>query len=171
VRYRRLARRSLGSLPQYKFLHEYGYDKGEVVAAAIAEDIVATVRTYYRKPGDLEPGQLVYNAAAANECGGRGKTIARTRLIPVLTILADEDLEAIRLHQPAPAREIRIRRITNEARAQGAALTETEARASLRGAPSPGRSRVTQLGKPDQAHGRPRTGCNSSTSRPTSSGS
>jgi hypothetical protein len=31
VDYRRLAKRSLPSLLRYKFLHEYGYDKGAVV--------------------------------------------------------------------------------------------------------------------------------------------
>ena len=50
VDYRRLARRTLPSLLRYKFLHEYGYDKGAVVAAAIVEDICATVGRYYR-PG------------------------------------------------------------------------------------------------------------------------
>jgi hypothetical protein len=31
-------------LLRYKFLHEYGYDRGEVVAAAIVDDICAVVR-------------------------------------------------------------------------------------------------------------------------------
>ena len=33
--HKRLARRTLPSLLRYKFLHEYGYDKGEVVVDAI----------------------------------------------------------------------------------------------------------------------------------------
>lgn len=35
VDYRRLARRNLHSLLTFKFLNEYGYDKGEVVVKAI----------------------------------------------------------------------------------------------------------------------------------------
>jgi Protein of unknown function (DUF1670) len=75
---RRLSRRSLPSLLRYKFLHEYGYDKGAVVVQAIVDDICAVVRNYYRRDGDLEPGQLIYNAAAKSERAGRGKTIAKT---------------------------------------------------------------------------------------------
>ncbi|MDQ4098860.1 MAG: hypothetical protein M3144_13465 [Actinomycetota bacterium] len=40
----RLGGRTLPSLLRDKFLHEYGYDKGEVVAAAIVEDICRVVR-------------------------------------------------------------------------------------------------------------------------------
>jgi len=117
IDYRRLARRNLASLLRYKFLHDYGYDKGQVVAAAIVADICETIRRYCARPGDLEPGQLLYNAAAATERPGRGKTIAKTRLVPVrLTIVADEDVEAIGAHLPAARRrEIRVRRLTHEA--------------------------------------------------------
>ena len=55
--YRRLAGRTLPSLLRYKFLHEYGYDKGAVVVQAIVDDICQVVRNYYRREGDLEPGQ------------------------------------------------------------------------------------------------------------------
>ena len=51
VDYRRLARRNLASLLRYKFLHEYGYDKGAVVVAAIVADICETIRRYYARPG------------------------------------------------------------------------------------------------------------------------
>jgi hypothetical protein len=122
---RRLASRSLPSLLRYKFLHEYGYDKGAVVVGAIVEDICKVVRAYYRRDGDLEPGQLIYNAPAADERGGRGKTIAKTRLVPVrLTIVADEDIEAIRERLPgAVRREMRLRRLTHEAYNQGGLLS------------------------------------------------
>jgi hypothetical protein len=128
VDYRRLAKRNLASLLRYKFLYEYGYDKGAVVAAAIVDDICATVRAYYRRDGDLEPGQLIYNAAAKEERGGRGKTMAKTRLVPVrLTLIAEEDLDAIRQHLPfTRRREIRVRRLAHEAARQGAALTEAD---------------------------------------------
>ena len=50
---RRLAGRTLPSLLRYKFLHEYGYDKGEVVVAAIVDDICIVVRNFFRRPDDL----------------------------------------------------------------------------------------------------------------------
>lgn len=128
VDYRRLARRNLASLLRYKFLHEYGYDKGSVVVAAIVADLCETIRRYYAHAGDLEPGQLLYNAPAVGERAGRGKTIAKTKLVPVrLTIIADEDLEAIRAGaRAARRREIRVRRLTREAYEQGGLLSQAD---------------------------------------------
>jgi hypothetical protein len=128
VDYRRLARRNLASLLRYKFLHEYGYDKGAVVVSAIVADLCETIRRCYARPGDLEPGQLVYHAPAATERSGRGKTMADTKLVPVrLTIVADEDVEAIRAHLPAARRrELRVRRLTHEAYRQGAVLSQAD---------------------------------------------
>jgi hypothetical protein len=122
---RRLARRTLPSLLRYKFLHEYGYDKGAVVVGAIVEDICEVVRNYYNRPGDLEAGRLIYHAPAKTERPGRGKTIAHTKLVAVrLTIVADEDVEAIRRQLPAgKRREIRVRRLTHEAYNQGGVLS------------------------------------------------
>ena len=109
---RRLARRTLPSLLRYKFLHEYGYDKGEVIVAAIVEDICTVVRNYYRRPDDLEPGQLIYLCPAADEHQQKGKTMANTRLVPVrLTVVAEEDIEAITAGTGALARrEVQIGR-------------------------------------------------------------
>jgi hypothetical protein len=55
VDYQRLARRSLPSLLRYKFLHEYGYDKGAVVVSAIVDDICTVVRNYFSRPGEGLP--------------------------------------------------------------------------------------------------------------------
>ena len=128
VEYRRLARRDLRSLLRYKFLHEYGYDKGAVVVDAIVADIVATIDRYYRRAGDLEPGQLIYPAPAATERGGRGKTIARTRLVPVrLSLISHADIEAIRAGRSTGARrELRVRRLSHEASRQGALLSQAD---------------------------------------------
>ena len=125
IDYRRLARRNLESLLHYKFLHEYGYDKGSVVARAIVADICATVRSYYTRAEDLEPGQIIYPAPLASERGGRGKTMAKTKLMPIrLTIVAPEDVEAIRTGAAAAARrEVKVRRLTTEAHKQGALLS------------------------------------------------
>jgi hypothetical protein len=112
---RRLARRTLPSLLRYKFLHEYGYDKGEVIVAAIVEDICTVVRNYYRRPDDLEPGQLIYLCPAADERQRKGKTMAHTRLVPVrLTVVAQADIDAMVAGIGAlERRELRLRRLTH----------------------------------------------------------
>lgn len=125
---RRLSRRNLPSLLRYKFLHECGYDNGAVVVQAIVDDICAVVRNYYRRERDLEPGQLIYNAAAKSERAGRGKARAKTKLVPVrLTVVADEDSGAIRARlRQASRREIRVRRLTREAYGQGGLQSQAD---------------------------------------------
>lgn len=126
--YRRLARRNLGALLRFKFLNEYGYDKGAVVVEAIVADICTTIERYYRRQGDLEPGQCIYPAPAASERGGRGKTMARTKLVPVrLTLVAEEDVQAAAENRSSQQRrEIRVRRLATEAYRQGAALSQLD---------------------------------------------
>jgi hypothetical protein len=125
---RRQAKRTLPSLLIYKFLHEYGYDKGEVVAAAIVDDICAVVRNYFTKPDDLEPGQLIYWCPDATERARKGKTMAHTKLVPVrLTVIAEEDIQAVRDGLGALARrDVRIRRLAHEAYNQGGVLSELD---------------------------------------------
>ena len=113
-------------LLRYKFLHEYGYDKGEVVVAAIVEDICEVVRNYYRRPDDLEPGQLIYLCPAADE-RQQGQDDGPHRLVPVrLTVVAEEDIEAIGPGRGAGAAGVRVRRLAHEAYDQGGVLSELD---------------------------------------------
>lgn len=95
---------------------------------AIVADICNTIRTYYRRKGDLEPGELIYLAPAKGQGPGRGKTIAKTKLVPVkLTIVAQEDIDAIRDGaRSAGLRAIRVRRLCREAFEQGGLLSQRD---------------------------------------------
>jgi Protein of unknown function (DUF1670) len=126
--HKRLARRTLPSLLRYKFLYEYGYDKGEVVVEAIVADICEVVRNYFVSAEQLEPGQLIYYCPAADERARKGKTMAHTELVPVrLRVVAEEDIDAIREGVGALARrDRRIRRLAHEAYAQGGVLSELD---------------------------------------------
>ena len=125
---RRLAKRTLPSLLRYKFLHEYGYDKGEVVVAAIVDDICTVARGYFTRPDDLEPGQLIYWCPDATERARKGKTMAHTRLVAVrLSVVAQEDIDALIAGAGAlERREIRVRRLAHEAHDQGGVLSELD---------------------------------------------
>ncbi|HSS11516.1 MAG TPA: DUF1670 domain-containing protein [Acidimicrobiales bacterium] len=126
--HRRLARRTLPSLLRYKFLHEYGYDKGEVVVDAIVADICEVVRNYFVTAEQLEPGQLIYYCPAIDERARKGKTMAHTRLVPVrLSVITQDDIDAIRDGLGALARrDLRIRRLAHEAYDQGGLLSELD---------------------------------------------
>ncbi len=86
------------------------------------------VRNYYRRPDDLEPGQLIYLCPAADERQRKGKTMAHTRLVPVrLTVVAQADIDAMVAGIGAlERRELRLRRLTHEAYDQGGVLSEAD---------------------------------------------
>ena len=146
-KFRRINDKSLRQHLIHKFLNSYGYDKGEVTAQAIVDDILKTVEHYFvvRKPleqmaqGKLTPdefsderylryGQLVWMAVPVDEFPERGKSIVKTRMKPViLTYLASEDIETIR--DGFTSRQLRINRMVrwcDEAYDQGALLTQLD---------------------------------------------
>ena len=142
-KFRRINDKSLRQHLIHKFLNSYGYDKGEVTAQAIVDDILKTIEHYFvvRKPLEqmaqgkpppderyLRYGQLVWMAVPVDEFPGRGKSIARTRMKPViLTYLASEDIETIR--DGFTSRKLRINRMVRwceETYDQGALLTQLD---------------------------------------------
>ena len=146
-KFRRINDKSLRQHLIHKFLNSYGYDKGEVTAQAIVDDILKTIEHYFvvRKPleqmaqGKTPPdefsderylryGQLVWMAVPVDEFPGRGKSIVKTRMKPViLTYLASEDMESIQ--HGFSSRKLRINRMVRwceEAYDQGALLTQLD---------------------------------------------
>ena len=129
-RYHRLKGKSLRHILLDRFLTHYGYDKGEVTASAIVDDLLQLVEHYYRYSDNsfLKQGQMVWHAVPVDEYPRKGKSMAHTRLQPVvLDIITDSDIENIKdsLHH----REIRITKIerwTHQAYDQGALLSQLD---------------------------------------------
>ena len=142
-RFRRINDKSLRQLLIHRFLNDYGYDKGEVTATAIVEDILKTVEQYFvitlplekLATGDELPeerylryGQLVWMAVPIDEYPERGKAIIKTRMKPIiLTYVATEDIESFR--NGCTSRQLRINRLVrwcHQAYDQGALLTQLD---------------------------------------------
>lgn len=142
-KFRRINDKSLRQLLIHRFINSYGYDKGEVTAAAIVDDIIKTVEDYFLITLPLEKlatgeqipnqrmlsyGQLVWMAVPIDEYPQKGKSIIKTRIKPVmLTYLADEDIESFR--NGLTARQLRINRLVRwcyQAYDQGALLTQLD---------------------------------------------
>jgi hypothetical protein len=109
---RRIKKRSLPDLLVHKFLTEYGYDHGPIIARAIVEDILATIERCYP---DRVPPKTVTWLAVRVEKRGRRKGITITDLVPVQLKMYTESEVAI-LTDPALRRKQRARRAFNRAR-------------------------------------------------------
>ena len=123
----RFGKRNLPNLLVHKFLTEYGYDHGPVVARAIVEDILATIERCC--PERISPKTVVW-LAVRREWKGQRKGLDVTDLVPVQLCLVTEDeikllrAPALRAKRKAQAfNRARCARWCFEAYEQGGVLT------------------------------------------------
>lgn len=108
----RFQKRNLPNLLVRKFLTEYGYDHGPVVARAIVEDILATIE---RCCPEQVPPKTVTWLAVCREWRGRKKGLDITDLVPIqLQVVREEEIGL--LMSPALRRERKARRAYSRAR-------------------------------------------------------
>lgn len=133
-KFKRINDKNLRQLLIYRFLHHYGYDKGEITAKAIVNDIIRLIENYFliAKPDTegrfINYGKLVWMAIDVNDKPKRGQSIAQTRLKPImLTFLADEDVQSLK--KGFSSRRLRIKRMVrwcDEAFDQGGLLNQLD---------------------------------------------
>ena len=128
--YKRIKGKSLKHIVLDRFLNQYGYDKGTVTASAIVDDLLALIEQYYRFKDNsfLKPGQVVWHAVPVDEYPKKGKSMAQTRLKPVvLDMISDDDIETLKVPIGAHAMKLRkIERLTQQAYDQGALLSQLD---------------------------------------------
>lgn len=89
----RIKKRNLPDLLVHKFLTEYGYDHGPVIARAIVDDLLATLQQCY--PERVPPKTVVW-LAVRRESRGQRKGLAVSDLIPVqLTMITDSEVKIL----------------------------------------------------------------------------
>jgi hypothetical protein len=133
-KFRRINDKSLRQLLLYRFLNHYGYDKGEISAKAIVDDIITLIERYFilANPQSeglyINYGHLVWMAVDVEARHKRGQRMLNTKLKPViLTFLADEDIESLK--NGFSSRQLRIRRMVRwceQAYDQGALLSQLD---------------------------------------------
>jgi len=126
----RINKRNLPELLVHKFLTEYGYDHGPVIARAIVQDILATVEQCY--PERVPPKTVVWLAVRRDRRGQR-KGLTTSDLLPVrlqvittaeVQLLTDPALGNAQRRQARPAfNQARFVRWCHEAYEQGGVLT------------------------------------------------
>lgn len=108
----RFEKRSLPNLLVRKFLTEYGYDHGPVIARAIVEDILETIERCH--PERIPPKTVVW-LAVRREWKGQRKGLDVSDLVPVhLRLVTDEEIEL--LMSPMLRRESKACRAFNRTR-------------------------------------------------------
>ena len=108
----RFEKRSLPNLLVRKFLTEYGYDHGPVIARAIVEDILATIERCH--PEHIPPKTVVW-LAVRREWKGQRKGLDVSDLVPVhLRMVTDDEIEL--LMSPMLRRESKACRAFSRAR-------------------------------------------------------
>jgi len=129
-RYHRIKGKSLKKILLDRFINHYGYDKGIITANAIVDNILTLIEQYYRYSDNsfLKHGQMVWHAVPIDEYPRKGKSIAQTKLKPiVLDIISEQDIEDMRI--PLHHREVRLKKVerwTHQAYDQGALLTQLD---------------------------------------------
>lgn len=128
--YKRMKGKNLKQILLNRFLNHYGYDKGAVTASAIVDDLLSLVEQYYRYSDNsfLKQGQMVWPAVPVDEYPKKGKSMAQTKLRPVvLDIISDSDIEDMKT--PLHHRELRLKKVerwTQQAFDQGALLSQLD---------------------------------------------
>ena len=133
-KFRRLSDKSLEQLLLNRFLNNYGYDRGEITAKAIINDILMLIDHYFLVSSidddlhHINYGQLVWMAVPVDEFPQRSKSIAKTRLKPVvLSFINDEDISHIAHGFDSKSlRKNRLKRWVDQAFDQGALLTQLD---------------------------------------------
>jgi hypothetical protein len=131
---RRIKDKNLRQILLYRFLNHYGYDKGEITAKAIINDMLELVEEYFlvsTAKNDLHHihcGELVWMAVPVDEYPKKAKSIAATRMKPVvLSFITDEDISHI-AHgfNSTSLRKKRLVRWVDQAFDQGALLSQLD---------------------------------------------
>jgi hypothetical protein len=131
---RRLKSKNLRQLLLYRFLNHYGYDRGEITAKAIIDDILGLIDDYFLVSSldddlrHLHSGQLVYLGVSVDDFPKRNQSVANTRLKPViLSFITNADIDHI-AHgfDSTSLRKKRLIRWVHEAFDQGALLTQLD---------------------------------------------
>ena len=126
-RYQRIKGKSLKHILLDRFLNDYGYDKGIITATAIVDDLLNLIEHYYRFSDNsfIKNGQMVWHAVPIDEYPKKGKSIAQTKLKPVvIDIISEQDIEDMK--KPLHQREVRLKKSERWTFDQGALLTNLD---------------------------------------------
>lgn len=129
-----LAQKTLHNVLKRELMDQFGFENMGLIADGLIRRFLELLHDYSPDRVRLLPGQMLWLAVARNEKTGYGKSMLRSKLVPVvLTVLSSEDLEAM-ANDRKTLRELRpkvVARILKEAEAQGGVLALSDVGAIL----------------------------------------
>jgi len=123
-KYKRLTSKSLETTLLDKFMSEYGFKEGHIVAQAIVKDILDITDQYYQD--HLKVGEFIWIATIKGQKHFYGRNAHNTKKKPIrLTLVSNEDLQYFRTQKTTYKNFMaqRLARWTKEADVQGTSLT------------------------------------------------
>ena len=107
---------------------QYSFVGGDRIQDMLVDDLIHLFRQCSRDPWHLEVGQTLWFAVHKDEKPGPGKTLAKTRVVPVILSVVHEEDRQIRMngYSPKEIRKYRVARMLREAYAQNGVLTQAD---------------------------------------------
>lgn len=127
----------VGALEAF-FSTEFPQLAGDRARRAVVQGIVEMVDRFYPATSHLRQGQTTWVSVAKDEVSAYGKTIPKTRMVPVIITLMAED-EAKQRRDGKRLRDLKreaVARICNETDAQGGCITAAELALLLKTTPT-----------------------------------
>lgn len=127
----------VGALEAF-FATEFPQLAGDRARRAVVQGIVEMVNRFYPTTSHLRQGQITWVSIDKNEVSAYGKTIPKTRMVPVIVTLMADD-EAAQRRDGKRLRDLKreaVARICNETDAQGGCITAAELALMLKTTPT-----------------------------------
>jgi hypothetical protein len=129
AQYGPLAQKTLPNILKRELMEQFGFENMGLIADRLIARFLEILDQYRPNAVRFLPGQALWLAVAVNEKCGYGKTMMRSRLVPVtLTVVSPEDIELM-AEERTTFKELRPRivaRILKEAKDQGGVLALTD---------------------------------------------
>ena len=136
--YKSLEQKTLRNMLIRELVMNYGYDNQIAVAETLADRVLSIIDEYAPRRSGVKPGQVVWLAVDIEDRPGRGKSMAMTKLLPVvLTLVSEEDVRQLNNgRRPGELLPSVVARILLEAEEQGGLLSMTDLGVLLSCSPS-----------------------------------
>lgn len=120
--------KTLANVLRQRFINEFGYEHGPVVAEAIVREILKTVAAFMRPVTQVRPGQLLWMAVAHDGCKHAHQQMQDIPMVPVvLDLVTPEELAALtRGESYEEIRQQRQARLLTQTLEQGGVLAQSD---------------------------------------------